>query len=360
MEDQSPLQSDNTINQYSQSRKLLIDGLIHSYEPLTDFDDKTYIIDLFRFQFEYNPIYRQFCQRLGVDVSQIQEIESIPMLPISAFKHHVIKTGQWQHQIIFKSSGTQQVGRSLHHVRDVQFYLNHAKYLWEKQFGRLDQFCFLALLPGYVDRGDSSLVTMVKYFVNVTKDNGSDFVLGKEDQIHRLVDKAQNQGHKIVLFGVSFALLNLLETARLKHPEMMFVETGGMKGLRTEMTKSELINTLKVGFNSQNVFSEYGMTELFSQVYTTGGIDFLKHKYLNIRIKQLQDPLSEEVKGKQGIIGCIDLANIDSCAFILTEDTGMLGENGYLNITGRMDDADIRGCNLMLSEEMIEPRKHQI
>lgn len=332
------------------SRNTLVDRLQDSYKQPYRFDRDSYIMDLFHYQYSENTLYRQYGEWLGKDPSSVTNPGEIPLLPISAFKNHDILTGTWIPQMTFRSSGTTSAQRSRHLVRDVQIYLDHALYLWEKHFGHTEQYCFLALLPGYVERGESSLVCMVDYFIRRTKQNGSDYILGKEHLLSAIYRENQKKNIKTVLFGVSYALIAMIEKERFCFENLWVLETGGMKGLREDLTKEELIFMLQDGFGTNHVFSEYGMTELFSQAYTTGATAFNRHDYLSIQIRQLQDPLSPEVDGKQGIVGCIDLANIDTCAFILTEDSGYTSPENTFYLTGRTDNADIRGCNLLLSD----------
>lgn len=318
------------------------------YQNPANFDLENYAMELFDYQYSNNDLYRQYCMWIGVKPGIVTNFRDIPLLPISAFKFHEVKTGLWLTETIFRSSGTTGLQRSAHHVRDVGFYTNHARFLWEYTFGPLNDFCFVAILPGYVERGESSLVRMVSFFIHQTKENGSELMTGSQDDIIKKLNTLSGK-KKTVLFGVSYALLSLMENFPEITLDGMIVETGGMKGLRENMTKQDLTETLKSGFKTENIYSEYGMTELFSQAYARG-INFHTNLGLQVLTKQLQDPLSLEKEGKQGILGCIDLANIDTCAFILTEDSGIINHDGSFSLTGRLDLADARGCNLLLTE----------
>ena len=320
------------------------------YQDPTNFDRENYIMELFDYQYTNNVIYRQYCHWIGVQPAQVTNFLDIPLLPISAFKIHEVKTGFWKTESTFRSSGTTGVQRSAHHVRDLFFYYSHTRFLWEYAFGPLTDFSFMAILPGYVDRGESSLVHMINYFIHQTEANGSELVTGSYEDVVKKIS-APHLKKKTVLFGVSFALLSLMEAFPDITMEGIIVETGGMKGLRHNLTKEDLTETLKSGFRTEKIFSEYGMTELFSQAYTQGK-DFLPNPALEIIIKQIQDPLALEKLGKQGVLGCIDLANIDTCAFILTEDSGIKNPDGSFSLTGRLDLADARGCNLLLADAM--------
>ena len=332
------------------NRSTLVERIKDSYKYPQRFDKDSYIMDLFQYQVAENKLYHQYCEWLGINTASVTKPGEIPLLPISAFKNHDVLSGFWIPQITFRSSGTTSAQRSRHLVRDVQFYLDHALHLWEKHFGNTENYCFLALLPGYVGRGESSLVCMVDYFIRRTHKNGSDYILGKELILDTIYRENQRRQLKTVLFGVSYALIDMIEKSRYNYENLWILETGGMKGLREDLTKEELILRLQDGFGTTRVYSEYGMTELFSQAYTKGGTAFQKNDYLDINIRQIQDPLSGEVDGKQGIVGCIDLANIDTCAFILTEDAGYNSSDETFYLTGRTDNADIRGCNLLLTD----------
>ena len=330
------------------TREKLVKHLSQSYADPVSFDKKDYFLQLFEYQYLNNQVYKKYCDILSKSPQNVFQIFDIPLLPISAFKVHDIKTGLWAETGIFKSSGTTQTIRSRHFVKDINLYLKNAEYIWNRHFGPLDQYCIYSLLPGYVDRGDSSLICMVDYFISKTRQNGSMFVHGKEAELEQIVNSNTISGKKPLIFGVSYALLNFLENYRWSTPDIYIVETGGMKGLREDMTKEELFGTLQKEFLTPFVYSEYGMTELFSQAYTNQGVGFTFGTQLIPVIRQLQDPLTVEGRGKQGMVGCMDAANIDSCAFILTEDTGYITDDNVLYLTGRLDNADIRGCNLLI------------
>jgi hypothetical protein len=333
-------------------RNILYDKIVSLEYSIPQDQKEALIVELFHYQYDYNILYREYCSMIGRNKFNTRVVSEIPLLPVSAFKNHIIKTGDWSHETVFRSSGTTQKIRSVHFIRDLDFYHKHTQNLWEKHFRPLSEYCFLALLPGYVDRGESSLVSMVNYFIIKTEKSGSVFILGKENVIKDILHRNIKNNIQTVLFGVSFALLDVLEKNTIADKNLMIIETGGMKGLREDLTKEELLTQLKKGFGTDRVYSEFGMTELLSQAYTNGNTSFSVPAYLDIRIKQLQDPLEEEVIGKQGIIGCIDLANIDTCAFILTEDSGFINKNNEFQLTGRIENADIRGCNLLMSDFM--------
>lgn len=309
-------------------------------------------MEVFRWQYKYNETYHQYCSMLGATAGNVHNLEEIPLLPITAFKYHVLKTGHWEHETIFRSSGTTMVNRSAHYVRSLDWYKKIAQSIWEDAFGDLKDTVILALLPGYLERGESSLVAMVDYFVFLGDRQYSGFYLYDTGKLMEMLHICRDAGKKVVLFGVSYALLQLVERHSLKLPELMVIETGGMKGLRDDMLKEDLFLELKRGFGTEQVFSEYGMTELFSQSYTDGGITFNMSWPQQMMVRQINDPLSSEKAGKQGLLGCIDLSNIDTCSFILTEDTGRLMTPRSFEWMGRLDQAEIRGCNLLLEDWM--------
>ncbi|HLO53365.1 MAG TPA: hypothetical protein VK169_03705 [Saprospiraceae bacterium] len=330
---------------------------IHIYNQYRDLLDGThpsrtdYIIDLFLFQYKYNAIYQEYVRNLGINIKDVTNIDKIPFLPISAFKHHEVKTGDFVAEDLFLSSGTTStVVRSKHYVRDQHHYLQNTEYIWSTYFQHVSEYCVLALLPGYLEREGSSLISMVQHFVQLSKYEESGFYLRDHKALYDKLLHNKSNNIPTVLFGVTYALLDFVTAYEISFPELIVMETGGMKGQRKEMTKTELHEELKPGFGVNHIYSEYGMTELFSQAYATEGILFKPNPCMDIIIHQVNDPLTLEKLGKPGIISVIDLANIDSCAFIQTEDMGILHEDLCFEIIGRMDAADMRGCNLMVQE----------
>jgi len=309
-----------------------------------------YVMHLFRFQYKYNKIYHQFCNNLGVKVKSIDKKEKIPFLPISAFKVHDVKTGEFDAEIIFRSSGTTSNQTSNHQVRDINHYLTNAEKIWSKYFKPVNNYQILALLPGYLEREGSSLIQMVDYFIQLSAYETSGFYLRDHDALAEELMQCKKQNIPTVLFGVTYALLDFIAQHQIIFPDLVIMETGGMKGNRKEMTKAAVHAELKDAFHVKGVYSEYGMTELLSQAYTKGETIFLPNNMLNVFTHQINDPLSRERISKPGIISIIDLANIDSCAFIQTEDLGIVNRDGSFEILGRLDYADVRGCNLLVQE----------
>lgn len=310
------------------------------------FDDIAF--QIFHFQAENNPVYRDYIQHLGVDVAAVRTIDEIPFLPISFFKTNEIKTGAWTAEAIFSSSGTTGSRTSSHAVRSLNFYLGHSVRCFEYFFGDITQYHFLALLPSYLERRDSSLVVMIQYFMQKSRSNSSGFYLQNTDQLLKDLQNLKKDGKKTVLWGVTFALLDLAERYYPDLSHCLVFETGGMKGRRPEITRQELHSRLNQGFNTRRIFSEYGMTELLSQAYTKGESAFFCPPWMKVLARDLTDPMEKGLLNESGGINVIDLANLDSMAFIETEDIGKVSTDGSFEILGRMDNSDVRGCNLMV------------
>lgn len=305
---------------------------------------------LFRYQAEHNPVYREYLGYLRVKAPAIDSISRIPFLPISFFKSHQVKTGEFQARVVYQSSGTTQQSRSKHYLPDDAFYKDHARRIFEFFYGPLTDYVFLALLPSYLEQGHSSLVAMADYFMTQSGQPQPGFYLHDYPALLAHLDLARQSGKKVVLFGVSYALLDLAEAvAPGTLRDVMVMETGGMKGRRREMVREELHATLQAAFGVSSIHSEYGMTELLSQAYSRGEGLFQAPVWLKVLLRDPNDPLAVEPDRKTGGINLIDLANIDSCAFLETQDLGRLHPQGLFEVLGRFDNSDIRGCNLLVS-----------
>ena len=302
---------------------------------------------LFRFQAVNNSTYHQYLTYMGVATDEIQNLSEIPFLPITLFKSHHVVTGNWAPELTFISSGTAGQRVSRHSIPSLASYLYHCQKIFEATFGQLEQFHVLCLLPSYMERTGSSLVAMANHFILQSGSPESGFYL---NDLERLVGKLEKlkDGRRVLLLGVSFALLDLAEQFEVDLHHCMVMETGGMKGRRPEITREELHKILQQNLNVDMVFSEYGMTELLSQAYSTGGGQFQCPASLRIVVKEVNDPLSIESRAA-GVINAIDLANTHSCAFIETQDLGRVYQNGHFEVLGRIDNSDVRGCNLMLN-----------
>ncbi|MEJ1237783.1 acyl transferase [Chryseolinea sp. T2] len=302
---------------------------------------------IFRFQAQNNPVYKSFLGHLRTDISRIGTVEEIPFMPISFFKDYTIKTGDWIPEVVFTSSGTTGNSASRHHVASLGFYLQNARRTFEYFFGPLTNYHFLALLPSYLEREGSSLISMMDYFIRESHSHVSGFYLYDVEKLKRDLSEI-NDGRTIILWGVSFALLDFAEQHPMKLGAMLF-ETGGMKGRRKELTREELHQTLTRAFDVEVVHSEYGMTELLSQAYTRGGAKFIPPPWMRIIGRDLTDPLTKGLQNETVGINVVDLANLHSIAFIETQDLGKVFGDGTFEILGRTDNSDVRGCNLLVN-----------
>lgn len=304
-------------------------------------------IELFRKQARCNEVYHSYLDYLGVDIQQITQVKEIPFLPIEFFKQHYVKTNEWQEEKVFESSGTTGVNPSKHFIRDIAAYHTNARQIFENQFGAIKRKTIIGLLPSYLERGASSLVSMVDYFIELSESKNSGFYLNQlDDLVNVLADSEKSE--EIYLFGVTFALLDLAEKYDLDLSHVRIIETGGMKGRREEIVKDELYEILKKRLNIQDVYTEYGMTELLSQAYGKAGRMELPSTMM-VLIRDINDPFAYLETGKTGGINIIDMANQDSCAFVETKDLGRINTDGSFEILGRYDNSDIRGCNLLVS-----------
>lgn len=308
----------------------------------TEFDK--FALDIFRYQSEFNPVYRTFLDYLGFNANGVKHINDIPFLPVSLFKKHIIQSGLWKPEKIFESSSTTGFNTSKHYVKELSFYLGNAKMNFEDSFGNIEDFCFLALLPSYLERNTSSLVYMVDYFI---KQSGCGKFYKYESE-KLLQDILTYEGNKkVVIIGVTYALLEMAENYPNSLKDVIIMETGGMKGRRKELPRIELHNILKKAFEVENIYSEYGMTELLSQSYSEGNGVFKTSPTMKILFSDIYDPFSYVEEGRQGKINVIDLANIDTCSFLSTDDLGKNLGKGEFEVLGRTDESDIRGCNLL-------------
>ncbi|MEX2336899.1 MAG: acyl transferase [Fulvivirga sp.] len=302
---------------------------------------------LFQYQAAHNAIYKSYITNLGIKVDTITKVEQIPFLPIAFFKNQEVKTGVWNHEVLFRSSGTTGQLTSSHYLRDKEFYLMNTENIFNYFYGDLQSYHFLALLPSYLDRDNSSLVMMADSFIKKSQSQYSDFYLDDYDRLLHTI-RSIDDGRKILLLGVSFALLDIAEKY---HPDLrgvIVMETGGMKGRRREMIKAELHEVLKGSYNVETIYSEYGMTELLSQAYSKGNGIFQSPPWMKIMLRDINDPFDVSGTRSSGGINVIDLANIDSCAFIETQDLGKMHENNQFEVMGRFDNSDVRGCNLLV------------
>lgn len=304
---------------------------------------------LFRYQADHNLVYAQYLKYLKIDSSSVNAIKEIPFLPISFFKNHELKTGEWKEETIFCSSGTTGHATSKHFIEDAGFYLEHAERCFAHFFGPLSQYHFLALMPSYLEQKNSSLIAMMNHFMKKSGSNDSKFYRNEYEDLLSDIARLKKQGKKkVIIWGVSFALLDFAEKFNPDLSSCIVFETGGMKGRRKELTRAELHQKLTSHFNIKVVHSEYGMTELLSQAYTKGGNLFYPSPFMQVVIRDVLDPFERGLVSRAGGINVIDLANIHSVAFIETEDAGKMYADGSFEIIGRLDNSDVRGCNLMV------------
>ncbi|QBA65097.1 acyl transferase [Muriicola soli] len=306
------------------------------------------VISVFRFQYENNLVYREFCQHMGTKPSDINRVEDIPFLPIEFFRKKQLSCSSSKPELIFTSSGTTSSLPSKHFIADVGIYEHSFRKSFERFYGNPEDFCILALLPSYLERSGSSLVYMVRDLIELSRHPKSGFYL---DNLHTLANHLQlleEEKTKTLLIGVSFALMDLAERHPMELNNTVIMETGGMKGQRKELIREELHRYLSEAFHLEKVHSEYGMTELLSQAYSQGDGVFNSPPWMKVLIRDTEDPLSFIEPGKTGGVNIIDLANLYSCSFIATQDLGRLCPEGGFEILGRFDNADIRGCNLMV------------
>ncbi len=298
----------------------------------------------FERQYVQIPVYRQYVDILGK--AQPQSLKEIPFLPISFFKSHNVVPHQTAIEQTFLSSGTTQQRRSQHHITDLHWYNASLVLGFERVFGPITDYVFIALLPSYLENGDSSLIYMVDQLIQKSGSVLSGYYLSNAAAVEVVYQKTLGAGKKPFVFGVSYALLDLAE-AGIQLQEALILETGGMKGRRQELSKVALHQILQVGFGVQQILSEYGMTELLSQAYCLTAQTFVCPPWMQIRIRDAYDPFQEVSFGQKGGLNVIDLANQNSCAFIQTDDLGRLTPQGFL-LEGRLEASDIRGCNQLV------------
>lgn len=305
-------------------------------------------LKVFRFQHENNAVYREFCDFLKTEVQKVKSIHQIPFLPIQFFKSHSVVSNSNAIQATFTSSGTTGMSTSKHLVTDVSIYEESYRKGFSQFYGNIEDYVVLALLPSYLERDGSSLIYMVEDLIQLSNHPESGFYLhNHEELIEKLIELDQS-GQNVILIGVTYALLDLIEKQQFQLQNTIIMETGGMKGKRKEMIREELHEQLCAGFGVSSIHSEYGMTELLSQAYSLGEGVFECPSWMQILVRDTEDALSYVNEGKTGGINVIDLANINSCSFIATQDLGKKNPNTTFEVLGRFDNSDIRGCNLMV------------
>lgn len=308
---------------------------------------EAFALDIFRLQAANNPVYASFLEALKIDPLMVSSVDKIPYLPIRFFKTQEVKTGSFEPQAVFESSGTSGMTHSRHLVKDLSLYEKSFTRGFEFFYGPVQDWCIIGLLPSYLERKNSSLVCMTDRLIRLSGHPQSGFYLDQYEVLLSVLKDLEKQGQKTWLIGVSFALLDFAEkfSAGLRHT--VILETGGMKGRGPEMIREELHAKIKRSFGVPAVHSEYGMTELLSQAYSKGGGLFHCPPWMKILLRDEEDPFVVKHTGT-GTINVIDLANIHSCSFIATDDAGKLYPDGSFEVLGRVDGSDLRGCSLML------------
>ena len=305
-------------------------------------------LQVFRYQYDNVLVYQEFCNYLQKNKENVKQIEDIPFLPISFFKSHSIIAQDQKEVVVFTSSGTTSESKSQHLITDISIYQQSFTNGFKQFYGNIENYIILALLPSYLEKGNSSLVFMVNQLIENSNNPNSGFYLHNYlDLIEKLIQLDQ-ENHNVILIGVTYALLDLLELANIKLNNTIIIETGGMKGKRKELIKQELHQILSKGFGVSHIHSEYGMTEMLSQAYSHQNGVFECVPWLQILIRDTENPIEYLSLQKTGGINVIDLANINSCSFIATQDLGKKLTNNTFEVLGRFDYSDIRGCNLMI------------
>ena len=305
-------------------------------------------LKVFRFQYENNLVYREFCDFLKTDVQKIKSLKQIPFLPIQFFKSHKVVSNPNKIEKTFTSSGTTGIMTSSHFVTDISFYEESYSKGFSQFYGNIEDYVVLALLPSYLEREGSSLIYMVEDLIKKSQNSESGFYLDNHKELIDKLIRLDESGQNVLLIGVTYALLDLIEQHYFQLKNTIIMETGGMKGRRKELIREELHQLLCEGFGVSSIHSEYGMTELLSQAYSLGNGIFECPPWMQILIRDTEDALSFATNGKTGGINVIDLANLNSCSFIATQDLGKKNPNNSFEVLGRFDNSDIRGCNLMV------------
>jgi hypothetical protein len=325
--------------------------LIHSNDIFTITSKKEFekiALKVFRFQFDNNIVYQEFCSLLKKNKENVKSLTEIPFLPIQFFKSHEVLSSKDAIQATFTSSGTTGMQTSKHLVTDISLYEGSYRNAFSEFYGNIEDYCVLALLPSYLEREGSSLIHMVDDLIQSSNHKDSGFYLNNYEELIAKLVELDNSGQNVLLIGVTYALLDLIEMHQFRLKNTIIMETGGMKGKRKEMIRKELHEILCQGFGVPVIHSEYGMTELLSQAYSLGNGIFECPNWMQILIRDTEDALFYVNEGKTGGINVIDLANINSCSFIATQDLGKKYPNHSFEVLGRFDNSDIRGCNLMV------------
>ena len=330
-------------------------------------------LEIFHFQYQHNPVYRAFTEAIRVNPVLVNAIEKIPFLPISFFKNHEIKSGEFSSETIFESSGTTGSLPSRHFVKDNRIYSKSFRETFEKNYGPVNEYCIIGLLPSYLERNTSSLVFMVNELKRLSGHPQSGFYLDDFEKLKEVLTELEKKKQKTILLGVTFALLDFAEKFPMPLQSTIIIETGGMKGRRKEMTRIEVHEKLKKAFSKNEIHAEYGMTELLSQAYSKADGIFKCPAWMKVLVRDDGDPLDVQslvgdletgvqsldsetritnhesrITTLTGALNIIDLANVYSCSFIATDDVGKIFSDCNFEVLGRIDGSDLRGCSLMV------------
>jgi hypothetical protein len=319
---------------------------IFSIQNEAEFD--ALCLEVFHFQEQTNKVYKGFVSALGLNPDEVKQRNQIPFLPIEFFKTDNVTCKEESTEMIFTSSGTSGLNTSSHHVADLQLYEMSYRKAFEHFYGNIEEYCLVALLPSYSERQGSSLIYMVDDLIKRSKHALSGYYLNADETLKETLLKLNLDKHKTLLLGVSYALLDFAEKFTLNLDSTIVMETGGMKGRRKEIVREELHVILKNSFGVDVIHSEYGMTELLSQAYSKGEGRFFCPPWMRVEAREIDDPLSPALTQKTGGLNVIDLANLNSCSFISTQDLVKVYPNHSFEVLGRFDNSDIRGCNLLL------------
>ena len=327
--------------------------MINIFNIKTEADFQAASLETFLYQYKNVEVYRKFVDYLKVDPLKVKQVKEIPFLPIEMFKNHQVLDKNAVAENYFQSSGTTQItNRSKHFIADFNLYEESIYRSFERFIGKPEDYIFLGLLPNYSENPHSSLIYMVDFLMKKSGKPENGYFLYNHQELFQLLQKLGKENKKVILFGVSFALLDFLDSENdfetLQLQDLTVIETGGMKGRKEEMTKDELLKILQEGFNTERIYSEYSMTELLSQAYSLGNNEYSSPKWMRILIRNTEDPFSYMEEGRTGAINIIDLANRYSCSFIATQDLGKIIEKKF-QVLGRIDHSDIRGCSLLVS-----------
>lgn len=322
------------------------------FDIRTESDFQAACLETFHYQYENVEVYRKFVDYLNINPSSIDQVWDIPFLPIEMFKNHLVLDKNSVSENYFQSSGTTQMNRSKHYIADFSLYEESIYRSFENFIDKPEDYIFLGLLPNYSENTHSSLIYMVDFLMKKSDKSENGYFLYNHQELFDLLNLLKDK--KVILFGVSFALLDFLDFCESNSQSLQFsnslivIETGGMKGRKEEMTKDELLKIFQKGFKTEKIYSEYSMTELLSQAYSLGENIYKSPNWMKILIRNTEDPFSYVEDGRTGAINIIDLANRHSCAFIATQDLGNT-QNNTFQVLGRIDHSDIRGCSLLVS-----------